>query len=74
MAWLKNKGIKIQYATIVSDLEMDISGETKTTTAIQYHAQYGDKTIKVRPRDLVFVTTGSIVYIRPTVMTIPFPN
>lgn len=61
MAWLKDKGIKIQYDTIVSDLEMDITGETKTTNAIQCHTQNGDKTIKVRPRDLVFVTTGSIV-------------
>jgi oleate hydratase len=61
MAWLKDKGINIQYDTIVSDLEMDVSGETATTTAILCHTSNGDKTIEVNARDLVFVTTGSIV-------------
>jgi len=61
MAWLKAQGIKIQYDTIVADLEMEISGETKTTTAIQCHTSNGDKTIEVHPRDVVFMTTGSIV-------------
>ena len=41
MAWLKDQGVTIQYDTIVSDLEMDVSGETKTTTAIQMpHQQW----------------------------------
>jgi oleate hydratase len=61
MAWLKDKGVKIHYDTIVSDLEMDVSGETKTTTAIQCQTGKGDKTIKLGARDLVFVTIGSIV-------------
>ncbi|AOY86854.1 oleate hydratase [Marinobacter salinus] len=61
MAWLKKQGVKVQYDTIVYDLEMDISGDTKTTTGIQCHTSSGDKTIKVHQRDLVFVTTGSIV-------------
>jgi oleate hydratase len=61
MVWLKDQGVKIQYDTIVSDLEMDVSGATKTTTAIECHTGKGDKTIKVDARDLVFVTTGSIV-------------
>lgn len=61
MTWLKDQGVRIQYDAIVSDLEMDVSDETKTTTAIQCHTSNGDKTIKVHARDLVFVTTGSIV-------------
>jgi oleate hydratase len=61
MAWLKDKGINIRYDTIVSDLEMDVSGETATTTAILCHTSNGDKTIEINARDLVFVTTGSIV-------------
>ncbi|MEH6759061.1 MAG: oleate hydratase [Parasphingorhabdus sp.] len=61
MAWLKDKGVKIQYDTIVYDLEMDVTGETKTTTAIQCHIGTGDKTITLGARDLAFVTIGSIV-------------
>ncbi len=61
MVWLKDQGINIQYDTIVSDLEMDVSGEAKTVTAIECRTSDGDKTIKVDARDLVFVTTGSIV-------------
>jgi oleate hydratase len=61
MTWLKDQGVKIQYDTIVSDMEMAISGETKTTTAIQCHTGTADKTITLGARDLVFVTTGSIV-------------
>lgn len=61
MAWLKDQGVKIQYDTIVLDLEMDIGGEAKTATAIQCHMDNGDKTIKVHAHDLVFVTNGSIV-------------
>jgi oleate hydratase len=61
MAWLKLQGVRIQYDTIVSDLEMDVSGETKTTTAIQCHTGNGDETIKIHAQDLVFVTIGSIV-------------
>lgn len=61
MAWLKDKGVNIQYDTIVSDLEMDISGEAKTATAIRCHTGAGDKTIDLGARDLVFVTIGSIV-------------
>ncbi|MEO7385114.1 MAG: oleate hydratase, partial [Novosphingobium sp.] len=61
MTWLKDQGVKIQYDTIVSNLDMNISGKTKTATAIQCHTNKGDKSIKIRARDLVFVTIGSIV-------------
>ncbi|WP_303903233.1 oleate hydratase [Thiohalomonas denitrificans] len=61
MSWLKDQGVNIQYDTIVRDLDMDIRGESKTTTAIQCHTTDGEETIKVDPCDLVFVTVGSIV-------------
>ncbi|MFT4818878.1 MAG: oleate hydratase [Marinobacter psychrophilus] len=61
MGWLIAQGVNVQYDTVVRDLEMDIRGESKTTTAILCRATDGEKTIKVRPRDLVFVTIGSIV-------------
>jgi len=61
MAWLKDKGVNIQYDTNVFDLAMDLSGEAKTTTEIQCHTPNGDQKIKIHARDLVFVTIGSIV-------------
>lgn len=61
MAWLTEQGVKVQFDTIVSDIEMDIGGETRTTTAIQCRTGHGDQMIKIGARDLVFVTIGSIV-------------
>lgn len=60
-AWLKSKGITIQYGTTVSDLEINTNDGTLNTTAIKYHTADGDKTIQLSARDLTFVTTGSIV-------------
>jgi len=61
MTWLKEQGVNIQYHTIVTDLELDVSGETQTATAIMCHTDGGDTTIELGARDMVFVTTGSIV-------------
>jgi len=61
MTWLKEQGVNIQYDTIVTDLELDVSGETQTATAIMCHTDGGDTTIELGARDMVFVTTGSIV-------------
>ena len=61
MGWLKEQGVNIEYGTVVSDLEMAISGEAKTTTGIACDTPEGARTIKVGVHDLVFVTNGSIV-------------
>ena len=61
MAWLKDRGLKIQYDTVVSDVEMDNDGETRTTTALRCLTGGDEKTIAVGAKDLVFVTIGSIV-------------
>jgi oleate hydratase len=61
MAWLKDQGVKVQYDTVVSDVEMDSDGETRTTTALQCRTGSGEKTIAIGAKDLVFVTIGSIV-------------
>jgi oleate hydratase len=58
---LKKKGIQIQYDTIVSDLEMDANGDTFTTKAIKCRRHGVDESIQLSEKDLVFVTTGSIV-------------
>jgi len=60
MNWLKGQGVHIQYDTIVENLEMDTSDNTRTATAIQCHGSEVDKSFNVGERDLVFVTTGSM--------------
>jgi oleate hydratase len=61
VGWLKNKGVTFQYNTVVEDFEMDTSEATLTTTAIKCRRNDTQEMIKVGARDLVFVTTGSIV-------------
>ncbi|MGM0434838.1 MAG: oleate hydratase [Pseudomonadota bacterium] len=58
--WLKAQGVKIQYDTIVPDLEMENSGGGRTVTGIKCRTSDGEATISVGERDLVFVTTGSM--------------
>jgi oleate hydratase len=61
MAWLKAQGVKTQYNTIVLDLQIEAADKTLTTTAIQCRHNNKEQTISIGARDLVFVTTGSIV-------------
>lgn len=61
MAWLKAQGVKTQYNTIVLDMEIKAGDKTLTTTAIQCRHNKKQETISISARDLVFVTTGSIV-------------
>ena len=61
LGWLKDKGVTVQLDTIVTDLEIEIRDESLTTTAIECRTSNGDETIKIGARDLVFVTTGSMV-------------
>lgn len=61
MDWLKDKGVKIQFDTMVSDVEIDVDGAALTATAIKYHNSKGEGEIKIDARDLLFVTTGSMV-------------
>ena len=59
--WLKNKGVKVQTGTIVTDVDMSIHDDAMTSTAIRCRTQDGDYDIPLEPKDLVFVTNGSIV-------------
>lgn len=61
MSWLKDKGVNIQFDTTVLDVEIVTAKDALTATAIKYHSREGEGEIKVAARDLVFVTTGSIV-------------
>jgi oleate hydratase len=61
LKWLKDKGVKVQTSTIVTDVDMDILDDTMTSTAIKCRNQDGDYDIPLEANDLVFVTNGSIV-------------
>ncbi len=61
MAWLKDQGVKVQYDTTVSDLELDVSDGTQTATAILCRTAGAKNSIKIGARDMVFITTGSMV-------------
>ena len=59
--WLVEQGVKITCNTMVTDLEIESTGDVMTTNGIKTIGIKGVDTIKVNERDLVFVTTGSIV-------------
>jgi oleate hydratase len=61
LGWLKDKGVNVQLETIVTDLEIETLDASMTTTAIKCHTRNAGQTIKIGARDLVFVTTGSMV-------------
>ncbi|AWN14996.1 Myosin-crossreactive antigen [Salinisphaera sp. LB1] len=60
MNWLKEQGVRIEYDTVVSNLEWNTHNGQRTVTGIQCHTGSGDKTIQVSKQDLVFATTGSM--------------
>ncbi|NVK38998.1 MAG: oleate hydratase [Gammaproteobacteria bacterium] len=60
MNWLQQQGVSIQYNTNVADIDLSQKDDSQTVTAL--HCQDAENSvIQIRPQDLVFVTTGSIV-------------
>ena len=59
--WLKERGVHFQTNTIVTDLDIQAQDDDMTTTAIECRIDDSVQRIKINSRDLVFVTTGSIV-------------
>jgi oleate hydratase len=59
--WLKDKGVHFKINTRVTDLEITTQSDTMTTKSIKYLTKNNEKKIDINARDLVFVTTGSIV-------------
>lgn len=59
--WLKERGVHFQTNTIVTDLDIQTQDDDMTTTAIECRIDDSVQRIKINSRDLVFVTTGSIV-------------
>ncbi|MFD1629373.1 oleate hydratase [Pseudopedobacter beijingensis] len=58
--YLKEKGVKIQYNTLVKDLDMQINTEGKVVKGIIIEENGVDKTIAIGENDYVIVTTGSM--------------
>lgn len=59
--WLKEKGVNFQTNIRVTDLDIDMAGGQMITKAIKCQTDNIEETININARDLVFVTTGSIV-------------
>ncbi len=58
--WLKSMGVNFDLKTQVTDLDIEISGKTKTVTAIHLIRENKEEVIKVSEDDLVFFTNGSM--------------
>lgn len=58
--WLKEKGVKIQFNTLVKDLDMLINAEGKIVKGIITEQDSKEVIIPVTENDYVIVTTGSM--------------
>ena len=58
--WLKDKNVVFEYNTQVVDLDVDITENKKTVTAIHILRDGKEDIIKTTKSDLVFVTNGSM--------------
>ncbi|MDQ0148336.1 oleate hydratase [Eubacterium multiforme] len=58
--YLKDKGVKFDYNTKITDLDIEISGIEKTVTGIHMIEDNKEKVINIKPIDLVMVTNGSM--------------
>ncbi len=58
--WLKDRGVKIENNTLVTDLDIEFSGKEKVVTGIHLVKNGEEKHIKTTRNDLVFVINGSM--------------
>lgn len=58
--YLTDHGVKIQYDTVVNNIEVDVKDNQKTARKILLTVQGEEKEIPLTENDLVFVTNGSI--------------
>ncbi len=58
--WLEDHGVKIENNTLVTDLDIEISGKEKVVTGIHLVQNGEEKHIKTTRNDLVFVINGSM--------------
>ncbi len=57
--WLKEKGVTVQGGAAVYDVEL--TKDCNTVTAIKMRVDGKEETVKVEPKDYVFVTNGSLM-------------
>ena len=57
---LESKGVKFQFETIVTDLDIDINGEKKTVTGIHLNINGKEEIVTTTANDFVFFTNGSM--------------
>ena len=59
--WLTDQGVNFQYESLVYDVDLEITAHRKIARAVLYRdAQGGNHRIEMTPKDLVFVTNGSL--------------
>ena len=58
--WLKERGVKFDFGTQVTDLDFTITDSAKTATAIHCTEKGIQKTILLAGNDYVFITNGSL--------------
>lgn len=59
LVWLKEKGVTIKCGCSVYDIDMD--SDCNTAKAIRMKENGKETTVSVQPKDLVFVTNGSLM-------------
>ena len=57
---LESKGVKFEFKTTVTDLDIDFSNDKKCVTAIHLTQENKEKVIETTADDLVFFTNGSM--------------
>ena len=61
MKWLTERGVKFQYDTLVYDVDLEITAHRKVARGILWRdKEGGEHRIDMTPKDLVFVTNGSL--------------
>ena len=60
LKWLKERGVKFENETLVTDLDMNITDSEKVVTGIHIIKNGKEEVIKTTRDDLVFVTNGSM--------------
>ncbi|MCC5911057.1 MAG: oleate hydratase [Clostridiaceae bacterium] len=58
--YLKDNNVQFDYGTQVTDLDIDINEKEKTVTAIHIVRDNKKEIVKIKPKDLVMVTNGSM--------------
>ena len=58
--YLESKGVHFVFNTAVTDLDIEIEGDSKTVTAIHLNKEGQEETIPTASDDLIFFTNGSM--------------